>query len=218
MDPRALMGMLEAKSPNLRGSGGIPEITPEIVAGALGSISDAFVRETFCALYWPGGAAITRKQYQAAMGKRLCYQHWQTIRAHIEAQADLGIAQAMGTDEFTLRRLRAREEACRDQRWPAWTTTYLRVPDAVVSEVGLRNLCETCGGSGSHHDGLKVVSCPACEGLGVVPVSNRQRARMLEIDEARYRASWHRPYEWALDLIRAAEQSALSEMTRQLAA
>ena len=218
MNPRALLSFLEAKSPKFLPGSGRPTLTPEDVAGALGFIRDPFHRETLCMLYWPAAATIKGRDYHAEFSRRVKDAYWATVRACIEAEFDLEMGRLGHTDPFTMRRLEARAQATKDLRWPAWSRTYMVIPDAVVTEISRPNHCTTCDGHGHFMRADKRIDCPECHGAGTVAVSNRQRARWLGIGESRYREQWWRPYEWAYGLARDAEQQAAEEMGRALAA
>lgn len=62
-DVRKLLARLNPKQSQYEvGSGGIPTLTPQDIAAALGMVHDVLGREILCHVWWPDGAARSRQQ------------------------------------------------------------------------------------------------------------------------------------------------------------
>jgi hypothetical protein len=58
--------------------------------------------------------------------------------------------------------------------------------------------------------------CSDCEGRGLVPVSDSQRARAIKRDESTYREVWRPIYEWLYRILAAAELAGCQELRKRL--
>jgi|SRR6185437_6629580 len=193
------------------GRGGIPELTPQDIAGALGMVREGLGREIFCHLWWPDGAKLTQAQLFEYL-VRAQFEEWNR-RADILRAAQ--IAHYLADDQA---RAKAQLQAAKEQMWPgiAGHTVYHMIRLAVVLELSAPNLCEVCGGRGEVLRGSLTIPCGECHGEGRRGRSDRQRAAMIHRDEANYRRTWRGPYEYLYRHCKDAEDKAVHQLESAL--
>ena len=111
-------------------------------------------------------------------------------------------------------------------RWPRWVISadlgtinpvYERIRKSVVKEIAEPNHCPACRGRRIVMTQRGPRDCERCAGAGVLPCSNRMRAKVLKVSETPYRITWDRPYTWLLGYA-ADELSAATRALRRTAA
>jgi hypothetical protein len=214
-----LLGRLNATTCRFDiGRGGIPELTPQDIAGALGMIRDEFAREVFCAVWWPDGAKLVAKELDRIIAG-MQFGEWKS-RFDAMLDAQLKVAQAeLRSDRREVHAARAALEHAKSEMWPALREdAYRLVRLAAVEELRAPKSCPTCQGRATAKVGELVVSCSACDGSGVVPVSNRRRAASMQVNESTYRRVWQPVYEWTYRRISDAEHAGAREFAIRIAA
>lgn len=200
------------------GRGGIPELTPQDIAAALGMVQDELAREVFCAIWWPDGARLAAKGLDQLIA-RIQFAEW---RRRMETMLDAQLVLAAARAERNMEGERRGETMLADsigQMWPALVQeAYALVRGAVLDELRAPEPCEACGGIGDFTIMGRAVPCGECGGGGRVPRSNRQRATSIHRDEAAYRRTWRGVYEWTLRRMQEAEQTGGAELARRIAA
>lgn len=194
--------------------GGIPELTPQDIAAALGFVENNFGREIICHVYWPDGAALAEKELHEMLAFKMRDEMNRLSREAVIAKLDLHIAEENWAAKINhydcerreLAQLRQRAHATKQAVWPWNAEIHVKIRDAVFSEIRYPNHCDKCQGKGhfENMDGL-VLDCTRCEGHGVVAISDRQRADRIGRDESSYRENWKSVYEFAIGQIRDAE-------------
>lgn len=204
MNIRKLLARLNAKSPQLHiGSGGIPELTPQDIAAALGMVEDRIGREIFCMAWWPDGANLTRKDLRDGL-KNLLFDEYR-IRHH-EAYADR-------LERHLLDKPQLRDKA---KYWPVQVSRYGQIADAVVLEICAPKICKQCGGRGEMIIESRVISCESCKGLGLLAASHAWRAERIGVGDTAYRDTWKPVYEWLYDRASRRESAAAQQLARAL--
>jgi hypothetical protein len=214
-----LMGRLNATTCRFDiGRGGIPELTAQDIAGALGMIRDEFAREVFCAVWWPDGAKLMAKELDRIIAV-MQFAEWKD-RFERMLDAQLKVAQAeLRNDRREVYAARAALEHAKSEMWPALREdAYRLVRLAAVEELRTPKSCTGCQGRGTAAVGELVVTCEACDGSGVMPVSNRRRAASLRINESTYRRVWQPVYEWTYRRVSDAEHAGAREFAVRIAA
>lgn len=204
MNIRKLLARLNAKAPQYTvGNGGIPEITPQDIAAALGMVEDRIGREIFCMAWWPDGANLTRKDLRDSLKNLLFDEYSVRYRA---ASAD------------RLERHLFDKPQAQDKRkaWPVQISRYGEVADAVVLEICAPKICKQCGGRGEMTIESRIISCEACKGLGLLAASNAWRAQRIGVGETAYRLTWKPVYEWLYDRASRRESAAAQQLARAL--
>lgn len=204
--------------------GGMPELTSQDIAAALAMVPPGLGREVFCALWWPDGATLSRDQLHRAITREV----WQKIDAQqrklCAARLELHIAQEAAlsrhavTDEQRreITRLELSLAALTRASWPQEPSMVAKIRGAVLAELARPNHCPTCRGHRDVRVGEKVRVCPTCAGRGILPVSNRQRADLIDRDESSYRERWRPMYEWLYARVSDAERVAAADFARAL--
>lgn len=205
--------------------GGVPELTPQDIAGALGMIDDRLAREVFCTVWWPDGAQLNRVEVDRIV-REAQLREWMRLRRELEAAK---LAQHVAQDDIdgtygtrasqrqALQRASDELDTVKARQWPAVGPIYRAVRQAVLVELATPSLCPHCEGRGEIRMGDRLLTCQPCDGHGRVPVSDRKRASMIERDEAGYRRVWRPVYEWTLALCANAETRGARALERALA-
>ncbi|QTX30743.1 hypothetical protein KBP48_04530 [Xylella fastidiosa subsp. multiplex] len=225
-DPRRLLARLNPSTIRYDTlPGGVPELTAQDIAHALGLVPAGLGREVLQACWWPDGAALRRGPLRDAAVALVVPEIRRQQQRLLEARTDVGIVKAcMGWTRATtsaqqaaLRRAQERLEEAKAQLWPQATLEMLPVlVAAVVDELSTPQLCPCCHGRGERRVGALVKVCTACGGSGAVPASDRKRAAAIGRDESTYRTTWRGLYEWLLERMGVAERQAATQLQEAL--
>lgn len=228
-DGRELMARLGPSTVKLdTGRGGMPDLTNQDIAAALGMVPAGLGRELLEALWWPDSGMRRSQQLRQAVIALVAPEYVRQQQALNVARTEFGIAKAcMGwaggpvTDAQRIehRKAAARLEATRALCWPNNTMEQLGVlAKAIVEEMGTCGSCRACQGLRiqAAKDGTGVVECEACGGAGAEARSGRERAAAIGADHSAYRRYWQPVYEWMLEHMRAAESIAARDFNRMV--
>lgn len=226
-DGRELMARLGPSTVKLdTGRGGMPDLTNQDIAAALGMVPAGLGRELLEALWWPESGMRRSQQLRQAVIALVAPEYVRQQQVLNVARTEFGIAKAcMGwaggpvTDAQRIehRKAEARLEATRALCWPNNTMEQLGVlAGAIVEEMASAGCCRACQGLRIQpaKDGSGVVECESCDGSGIESWSGRQRARTIGADHSAYRRYWQPVYEWMLEHMRAAESLAARDFNR----
>lgn len=193
-DVRELLGRLSAATVRFdTGRGGLPELTPQDVAGALGMVAPGLGRDFLEFLHGPsmGVCPSARCKVRADLC-RLALNHAHCLRwAAIDARAVVEIARInaqldgdkSAASRDRLRSLERAEARARDQQWPdKLGEKVMAIADIVID----------------HMRGERL--------------ANVARAKRLGIDESTYRERWARVVDALLTEVIEAEQAAAAEL------
>ncbi|EWG13268.1 hypothetical protein P910_003484, partial [Xylella fastidiosa Mul-MD] len=221
-DPRRLLARLNPSTIRYDTlPGGVPELTAQDIAHALGLVPAGLGREVLQACWWPDGAALRRGPLRDAAVALVVPEIRRQQQRLLEARTDVGIVKAcMGWTRATtsaqqaaLRRAEERLDKLKAHLWPQATLEMLPVlVAAVVDELSTPQLCPCCHGQGERRVGALVKVCTACGGSGAVPASDRKRAAAIGRDESTYRTTWRGLYEWLLERMGVAERQAATQL------
>ncbi|MGY0329664.1 hypothetical protein ACWWAE_05850 [Xylella fastidiosa subsp. multiplex] len=225
-DPRRLLARLNPSTIRYDTlPGGVPELTAQDIAHALGLVPAGLGREVLEACWWPDGAALRRGPLRDAAVALVVPEIRRQQQRLLEARTDVGIVKAcMGWTRATtsaqqaaLRRAEERLDKLKAHLWPQATLEMLPVlVAAVVDELSTPQLCPCCHGRGERRVGALVKVCTACGSSGAVPASDRKRAAALGRDESTYRTTWRSLYEWLLERMGVAERQAATQLQEAL--
>lgn len=226
-DVRELLARLntQAAAFGAGGGGGIPELTPQDIAGALGMVEAGVGRDLLCWFYGSGRERPESPErlpalLDAVLVRMIAEQRRGQDYAVADAAMNLELAEAMARacnrvsddQKHRLRRLTDDLAIARRRRWPADSHVYPRLRAAVAHELDGGDRCSACEGRGIMIRGHVRSSCQLCNGMGRRGCSGRQRARWLAVGETTYRLEWRSPYEW----LYASLRDALIEATFRL--
>lgn len=221
-DVRKLMGRLNPSVFRFDGGGrgGVPELTPQDIAAALGMIEDEMSREVFCAFWWPDGARLKEQDLLRMIGQRQraeIERQWRRVQvARLElhiAKDEAASRQAMtDADKRAIAAIEARLKNAQDDCWPSEPTVYPLIRAAVIEEIRSPHQCTRCLGRAQQIVGERLVVCLQCDGTGRQAISDRRRAKAIGRDESTYRRAWARPYGWTYAMVSDAEGSAARAM------
>jgi hypothetical protein len=155
-----LMARLNPK--NVRfdvGSGGIPELTPQDIAAALGCVEEGIGREMLCQVWWPDGARFTEGDLLQVL---MDAQRLEWMRREDEMlNAMLAVAQSGS-------RAQSLFASAHQNRWPSMVKMehgvpvtnqhYASIRIAVIREIAGTGLCPLCTG----HTVIQSASGPVC--------------------------------------------------------
>jgi hypothetical protein len=215
MNVRKLLARLNPGTMNLRGSGrGGQDLSPDVIAGALGFVEPGLGREVLCHLWWPLGARLTQVQLLREIA---LLQHFEQARLRTQLAAAEDRRQMAelryyttrcrsAEDEREVRRATVERDQARELCWSYDPQVYARIGVAVLNEMAATQLCPACKGDGCGH----------CEHLGVVPVSALQRAAAIGVAETPYRKRWFKVYDFTYIRLREAERKAGNQLRAAL--
>lgn len=199
------------------GRGGVPELTSQDIAAALGRVPAGLGREVLEACWWPDGAVRRPNGLRDAVYAHVLPEIERQGRELSDARTHRGLlhacaAWARGSNDQLRRELVAAEahvEAVKLRCWPssAWEMLPVIVR-AVINEIARPEICPCCDGRRCIVSGELVVKCEACRGRGRQQISDRSRAAAIGRDESTFRAKWRPMYIWLLDELAAAETEA----------
>jgi len=206
------------------GRGGVPDLTPQDIAAALAFVPAGLGREVFARLWWPDGARLSPHELDRQISNLV---HAEALRRHnryFEARSRLlqheemlhRLRHVRDDQRQELNRLAGAAEDAKRELWPHRPEMHVVIREAVLDEIAHPALCATCEGHGTVMDDNLMVVCPACQGVRIVPMSDRARAARIGRDESSYRASWKLLYEWLLVRIRDAEAQAAAQFRAAL--
>lgn len=224
MNIRRLMGRLYP------GRNGSAELTQADISMALGFVSDKLAREVLCACWWEDGSIMSRpallemigvKQYQEISRQRLRFEEL-AMSTLVEVDTVNAAGRNPGEDE-NVKRMTAGLNDARRALWfskldtpPTDFAMLGRIREAALREVQALNVCGDCGGRMFVWNGPRPIKCQHCNGVGTVPISNRERAAMIDRDESNYRRQWAPVYVFTHRLVRDAERDAVAKMQKAL--
>ena len=200
--PAYLLARLNPK--NVRfdvGSGGVPELTSQDIAAALGMVPAGLGRELICLAWWPSGAMLTAPKL-AELLEQMQRAEWMR-REESMLDALLAVASHIGGE--SLRRAQRVYAAAHAARWPKWVADpdlgafapgYARVRSTVLAELTSPGLCPSCEGRGTRQDGNVLAMCQPCRGSGRRAVSESWRAESMQLTVMGYRNIWRSVYDW----------------------
>jgi hypothetical protein len=207
--------------PNVRfdvGAGGIPEMTADDVAAAVGQIKDPLGREIFCLLWWPDGARLNRNRALTELRNSCWAEQSRRAAAYRKASDDAAVLRAdvdacrSEADKAALRRAlgeaEGRAHAARHELWPRVAETYTHLVTAVLGEIGGTRQCPKCEGRETVATTFGRKDCDRCSGTGKVPYTDVARAAAMRVAESAYRKSWARVYDWLYEQVRELELQA----------
>lgn len=227
---RKLMARLNPASVKFNvGRGGIPDLTPQDIAAAIGMANHALGEQgelamaVFCAAWWPDDAQTSRKAAQ----RQLLYLVVEEGNRREQAALAANLRAALMFADLTPGRravkppnvMQAEAAAARAEagRWPRITgglQNYLNLCAAVVDEVTMPPHCRTCEGRGAVPTEGGPRRCTNCNGTGVVAKSGRARAEAIGIGEKAMRTGWGDVYDWAYRRASDAESTAAVAISR----
>jgi hypothetical protein len=221
MNIRKLMGRLNANAGSMDGGrGGIPEMTPQDIAAAIGMARDEIGREIFCFAWWPDAAKLLHSDLHASLRKLLLTEFSKRFTALSETKLALHMLESgERKNGAPTRALIAAQEAVQkagENSWPRSMEKYDDIVEAVITEVCAPRQCPNCGGKGQMMHGALAVKCGRCKGRGTVPLNKSWRARHIGVGETAYRTVWRQPYEWLYAFVSEHEACAAEEIRTAL--
>lgn len=189
------------------GRGGMPSLTPQDVAAALGAARgrEPLGVEIILQRSAPDMAALSARDRRAMIADMAIREHTRRQRALILAgesklTAELRLELRSAT-RLDLQHATQRHEQARAEAWPKLSPTWARLIDMVDGELSAHGRCKPCGGTGEvwvpTSGGLFArAACRKCGSTGVEQVSGRTRAERIGVDESAWRKRWQKPHDW----------------------
>ncbi|MGN6094235.1 MAG: hypothetical protein ACTHOL_17940 [Luteibacter jiangsuensis] len=209
------------------GRGGIPELTPQDIAGALGMVPRGLGREVFEACWWPDGALIRHRALRDAVlalvvpeiAKRDAVMRNCRLDVQI-AESSMGWSAGRVTAE-QIAELRKRNYLLEQAQATAWPKNVIEklpiMTKALIVEIGKGQHCEACSGASeiTLEGGLRKV-CEKCGGTGQSRSPDLQRAKAMCMDSRSFVRTWKPVYEWMLAKFRESEAIAAKRFMHAL--
>lgn len=221
-----MMGRLYAQTVRYdTGRGGIPELTPQDLAAAVGMVSNDLAREVFCWIWWPASSKEATAKVRALVLDEVLREFNRRYAAADAARARLRECEARAAltnrdnDEAGIEAKRARRvfEQVHSTVWPATMATYPKILDAVVEELRQPRHCPDCDGRGTRSTGGLVHDCDRCGGTGHVSEYNTWRAQKIGTSESRFRATWLPIYQWVYSMVEELAHEAARKVAMAIA-
>lgn len=204
MDVRKMMGRLYAQTVRYdTGRGGMPEVTPQDIAAAVGMCQHELARETFCWIWWPQSPASTARARELLLRVVLTefnerYAAVEEARRRLHSlEALAALSNRVPEDlQRNIYRMKAVVRQLHATVWPSKMERYPTIIDAVITEMREPRHCPDCEGRGTADRGFLKHDCLRCAGTGHVGEFNAWRAVQLGVSETRFRSTWLPIYQW----------------------
>ncbi len=189
------------------GRGGIPSITPQDVAAALGFArgSEPLGVEIILQRSAPDLAAMSARDRRGMIADMVIREHARRQRSLIlagesKATAELRV-QLRSATRLDVQCAEQRHEQARADAWPRLSHTWARLIDMIDVELSATGRCKACGGTGEvwipTAGGLHSrATCRKCGGSGAEQISGRARADRIGVTESAWRKTWQQPHDW----------------------
>jgi hypothetical protein len=178
------------------GRGGIPQLTPQDIAAALGLCEDKFAVAIYQAVVggsfdWPSvDKVIASAQFEEWRNRADRMVNAQLAKAAAGLAPRAERAERSGHADMLLAGARA-------AMWPQLVeSVYSAMRRALVAELRASRICPTCNGRLSVLVDNRMIECETCLATGRVAISNRQRAAALGVIPSSYERTWRPVYEW----------------------
>jgi hypothetical protein len=206
MNAGKMMARLNAKTVRfdvgLGGDGAA--LDPQDIAAAVARIPAGLMRELFCHVWWPDGAALNRKQLEELLANAQIHEWVRREDLYQTARTRLAIHQAGRNVSWATREY----QAAHGDRWPAMVKAgdivvrveyYERIRTAVLAELRRPSYCPPCESTGFIPTPEGDVECRQCKGLGAAHASDRSRADAIGIKAfSHYQRTWKPVYDWLM--------------------
>lgn len=223
------LALLTPHGPRLDGGGrgGIPDLTPQDIAAALGMTPAGIGRDLLWWHYADGSRACSRRAgddgpvhlsraLDEAIATLVAAQRRQRLHRRVDAQVNLDLVRELAQHSrrtpddvrYRIARLSDEYQRARDACWPGDSPAWPHLRRAVVHELGGPTACRRCNGRGHLVADDLTITCTSCDGAGRKSASGRLRARWLRVNEHTYRHEWRSPYESIYATLRDAMQTA----------
>jgi hypothetical protein len=191
-----LLGRLEATTVKFDlGRGGLPTLTPQDIAAALGMCQDKRAAKVYQCF---AGETADPKELDFIVAT-IQFEEWRN-RADRMLEAQLAVASAdMASNgrQDAKRRAKLLMDGAKAALWPPLVEeTYAAMRKTLINELRRPKICPVCNGRKAIKNGDLLVECLACLGTGKAATSNRRRAVEMHIDNAAYIRTWGKVYDW----------------------
>lgn len=193
--------------------GGVPLMTPQDVAAAIGMVPDGLGRELLLAVHWPDAAKRTRARLLELMTIEQLCEHNAREQAMYRALCQIATADARDKVRVT-----TAYRAAHAARWPMMVIKYepltlaepyQHIRLAVIEELTHPRQCPVCGGRDLRDRAGQAKTCERCLDSGIVRFGPTWRAGRLRMRREAYLERWQAPYQWLFD--RAKEHASQAE-------
>lgn len=198
------------------GSGGIPDITTQDIAAALGMVRNRFGADVLTYLHCPG--LIDECSFEVSLLERLRAECFRQVDEQVNAELRYLLNAGK---RHTLENLGASTRQKVEKGWPLFDSdnfgTYARLVLAVLAEVKVGNLCSHCKGTGMSSETAGMVrNCQHCAGTGSPAEPQRPRAARMGVSQSTFFRHWQAPFQWLLGEMVTAMTSANDEFRNAL--
>lgn len=193
-----LLARLEASTVKFDiGRGGIPQLTPQDIAAALGMCENKAASILFQAVAagsvdWPIVDRVVAT---------IQLEEWKRRAERIvDAQLAKTSAELVSSPRERKSMLDRADNMMAGAKAAMWPNivegVYVMMRRALISELRHNRICPVCNGRRSVQTDTVVVECQNCSATGRVSISDRQRAKSMGIVVSTYARVWRPVYEW----------------------
>jgi DnaJ-class molecular chaperone len=191
-----LLGRLEATTVKFDiGRGGVPTLTPQDIAAALGMCQDKRAAKVYQCF---AGETADPKELDFIVAT-IQFEEWRN-RADRMLEAQLAVASAdmaLGGRQDAKRRAKLLMDGAKAAMWPPLVEeTYAAMRRTLIAELRSPKICHICNGRKAVKHGELLVECMTCLGTGKTAISNNRRALHMGICKSSYIRTWGKVYEW----------------------
>lgn len=200
--------------------GGVPSMTPQDVAAAIGMVPDGLGRELLLAVHWPDAAKRNRARLLELMTVEQLCEHNDREQAMYRA-----LCQVATADVRDKARVTSSYSAAHAARWPTMVIKhepltlaepYAHIRLAVIEELTHPRQCPVCAGRELHDRAGQTKTCERCLGYGSVAYGPTWRSKRLGMDGRSGFTRWQDAYQWMLDMAREELAAAEAALLRAL--
>ncbi|MGE7136201.1 hypothetical protein ACQKIE_01055 [Luteibacter sp. NPDC031894] len=200
--------------------GGVPALTAQDIAAALGMVPAGLGLELLLAVNWPDAAKRNRKRLLELLTVVQLREHNDREQGMFRALCQVATAEPRDKQRAT-----AAYSAAHMARWPqivvkneplTFAGPYEAIRLAVIEELVHPRQCPECRGRELRDRVGQPKTCDRCLGSGVVQYGSTWRAKRLGKTRATFIQSWKPAYDWLMDVCRAHLAEAESELFRRL--
>lgn len=186
--------------------GGMPGLTPQDTAAALGMVPAGLGLELLLAVHWPDAAKRNRARLLELMTVEQLCEHNRREQAMYRALCQVATGESRDKARVT-----AAYSAAHAARWPTMVIKhepltlaepYKHIRLAVIEELTHPRQCPVCAGRELRDRAGQAKTCERCLGHGTVAYGPTWRSKRLGMDGRSGFTRWQDAYQWMLDLAR----------------
>jgi len=196
-----LVGRLSPKAQSYTlGSGGIPSITTQDIAGALALAEQQTGRNATQIFLMRANPAMVDLDYESLLRAELAKEYARQREPVIDCDLRAEMCGLYGDIDGAMKAASDRKKLAANL-WPSGSNSdrYSCLIASVVHEFVSPGLCMVCNGRAEFREESLSVDCKACNKTGKAHMNDDVRAQNMGIGASPFYRTWKAPYKWLLD-------------------